>query len=209
MCHVLLLPFVSMLPTSPAASSRGKDKPDFILTLVVQLGFCSASETKRKHTTRGKMNEKWSPPAQETSQEEKPVRPFLRTPPFPSLFVFQPPPLFSLSPLSLLLTLLVFAACWHGYSWNPMHSATFLWDQLTPGCFVCLCVCYCMCGRVLVHMRGAESDFSKTSWAVYWIVFSFTVIVLSQAPSSLLEALEQHLASLEGKKTKELNADTR
>ncbi|XP_069375300.1 phosphatidylinositol-binding clathrin assembly protein isoform X8 [Paralichthys olivaceus] len=29
------------------------------------------------------------------------------------------------------------------------------------------------------------------------------------APSSLLEALEQHLASLEGKKTKELNADTR
>ncbi|XP_030609085.1 phosphatidylinositol-binding clathrin assembly protein isoform X1 [Archocentrus centrarchus] len=32
---------------------------------------------------------------------------------------------------------------------------------------------------------------------------------LSQAPSSLLEALEQHLASLEGKKTKELNADTR
>uniref|UniRef100_A0A7N8WXA8 Si:ch211-200p22.4 n=1 Tax=Mastacembelus armatus TaxID=205130 RepID=A0A7N8WXA8_9TELE len=31
---------------------------------------------------------------------------------------------------------------------------------------------------------------------------------LSQAPSSLLEALEQHLASLEGKKTKELNADT-
>uniref|UniRef100_A0A8C8FT90 Phosphatidylinositol-binding clathrin assembly protein n=1 Tax=Oncorhynchus tshawytscha TaxID=74940 RepID=A0A8C8FT90_ONCTS len=32
---------------------------------------------------------------------------------------------------------------------------------------------------------------------------------LSQAPSSLLEALEQHLASLEGKKTKELTADTR
>uniref|UniRef100_A0A1A8U7G2 AP180 N-terminal homology (ANTH) domain-containing protein n=1 Tax=Nothobranchius furzeri TaxID=105023 RepID=A0A1A8U7G2_NOTFU len=32
---------------------------------------------------------------------------------------------------------------------------------------------------------------------------------LSQAPSSLLEALEQHLASLEGKKTKELNADAR
>uniref|UniRef100_A0A671VUL2 Phosphatidylinositol-binding clathrin assembly protein n=1 Tax=Sparus aurata TaxID=8175 RepID=A0A671VUL2_SPAAU len=32
---------------------------------------------------------------------------------------------------------------------------------------------------------------------------------LSQAPSSLLEALEQHLASLEGKKIKELNADTR
>ncbi|XP_061664214.1 LOW QUALITY PROTEIN: phosphatidylinositol-binding clathrin assembly protein-like [Syngnathoides biaculeatus] len=32
---------------------------------------------------------------------------------------------------------------------------------------------------------------------------------LSQAPSSLLEALEQHLASLEGKKTKELNPDTR
>ena len=32
---------------------------------------------------------------------------------------------------------------------------------------------------------------------------------LFQAPSSLLEALEQHLASLEGKKTKELNADTR
>uniref|UniRef100_A0A8C5G238 Phosphatidylinositol-binding clathrin assembly protein-like n=1 Tax=Gouania willdenowi TaxID=441366 RepID=A0A8C5G238_GOUWI len=30
-----------------------------------------------------------------------------------------------------------------------------------------------------------------------------------QAPSSLLEALEQHLASLEGKKIKELNADTR
>ncbi|XP_051918459.1 phosphatidylinositol-binding clathrin assembly protein isoform X18 [Hippocampus zosterae] len=29
------------------------------------------------------------------------------------------------------------------------------------------------------------------------------------APSSLLEALEQHLASLEGKKTKELNADAR
>ncbi|XP_055757168.1 phosphatidylinositol-binding clathrin assembly protein-like isoform X10 [Salvelinus fontinalis] len=29
------------------------------------------------------------------------------------------------------------------------------------------------------------------------------------APSSLLEALEQHLASLEGKKTKELSADTR
>ncbi|KAL0969954.1 hypothetical protein UPYG_G00235080 [Umbra pygmaea] len=32
---------------------------------------------------------------------------------------------------------------------------------------------------------------------------------LSQAPSSLLEALEQHLASLEGKKTKELTADSR
>ncbi|PWA19813.1 hypothetical protein CCH79_00015861 [Gambusia affinis] len=32
---------------------------------------------------------------------------------------------------------------------------------------------------------------------------------LDEAPSSLLEALEQHLASLEGKKTKELNADTR
>uniref|UniRef100_A0A8D3AXB0 Phosphatidylinositol-binding clathrin assembly protein n=1 Tax=Scophthalmus maximus TaxID=52904 RepID=A0A8D3AXB0_SCOMX len=31
---------------------------------------------------------------------------------------------------------------------------------------------------------------------------------LSQAPSSLLEALEQHLASLEGKKTKELSAST-
>ncbi|KAM8899665.1 phosphatidylinositol-binding clathrin assembly protein isoform 12-T12 [Spinachia spinachia] len=31
----------------------------------------------------------------------------------------------------------------------------------------------------------------------------------AEAPSSLLEALEQHLASLEGKKTKELNADTR
>nr|XP_055055250.1 phosphatidylinositol-binding clathrin assembly protein isoform X8 [Misgurnus anguillicaudatus] len=32
---------------------------------------------------------------------------------------------------------------------------------------------------------------------------------LTQAPSSLLEALEQHLASLEGKKTKELSADNR
>ncbi|XP_039622181.1 phosphatidylinositol-binding clathrin assembly protein isoform X1 [Polypterus senegalus] len=32
---------------------------------------------------------------------------------------------------------------------------------------------------------------------------------LTQAPSSLLEALEQHLASLEGKKTKELSAATR
>ena len=36
-----------------------------------------------------------------------------------------------------------------------------------------------------------------------WVALYF------QAPSSLLEALEQHLASLEGKKTKELNADTR
>uniref|UniRef100_A0A1A8HBX8 ENTH domain-containing protein n=1 Tax=Nothobranchius korthausae TaxID=1143690 RepID=A0A1A8HBX8_9TELE len=32
---------------------------------------------------------------------------------------------------------------------------------------------------------------------------------VAEAPSSLLEALEQHLASLEGKKTKELNADAR
>ncbi|XP_026867246.1 phosphatidylinositol-binding clathrin assembly protein isoform X2 [Electrophorus electricus] len=32
---------------------------------------------------------------------------------------------------------------------------------------------------------------------------------LTQAPSSLLEALEQHLASLEGKKTKEFSADSR
>ncbi|XP_014012085.1 phosphatidylinositol-binding clathrin assembly protein isoform X9 [Salmo salar] len=32
---------------------------------------------------------------------------------------------------------------------------------------------------------------------------------VAEAPSSLLEALEQHLASLEGKKTKELSADTR
>ncbi|XP_078792107.1 phosphatidylinositol-binding clathrin assembly protein isoform X13 [Oryzias latipes] len=32
---------------------------------------------------------------------------------------------------------------------------------------------------------------------------------VAEAPSSLLEALEQHLASLEGKKTKEMNADTR
>ncbi|KAM9406186.1 phosphatidylinositol-binding clathrin assembly protein isoform 11-T11 [Salvelinus alpinus] len=32
---------------------------------------------------------------------------------------------------------------------------------------------------------------------------------VAEAPSSLLEALEQHLASLEGKKTKELTADTR
>ncbi|XP_062371672.1 phosphatidylinositol-binding clathrin assembly protein isoform X5 [Sardina pilchardus] len=32
---------------------------------------------------------------------------------------------------------------------------------------------------------------------------------LTQAPSSLLEALEQHLASLEGKKTKDFSADTR
>ncbi|XP_057711028.1 phosphatidylinositol-binding clathrin assembly protein isoform X3 [Corythoichthys intestinalis] len=32
---------------------------------------------------------------------------------------------------------------------------------------------------------------------------------VAEAPSSLLEALEQHLASLEGKKTKELNPDTR
>ncbi|XP_058479648.1 phosphatidylinositol-binding clathrin assembly protein isoform X3 [Solea solea] len=32
---------------------------------------------------------------------------------------------------------------------------------------------------------------------------------VAEAPSSLLEALEQHLGSLEGKKTKELNADTR
>ncbi|MED6266351.1 hypothetical protein CHARACLAT_001275, partial [Characodon lateralis] len=35
------------------------------------------------------------------------------------------------------------------------------------------------------------------------------VAAQSQAPSSLLEALEQHLASLEGKKTKEFNADAR
>ncbi len=34
-------------------------------------------------------------------------------------------------------------------------------------------------------------------------------LFLLQAPSSLLEALEQHLASLEGKKTKELSADNR
>uniref|UniRef100_A0A672RY97 Phosphatidylinositol-binding clathrin assembly protein-like n=1 Tax=Sinocyclocheilus grahami TaxID=75366 RepID=A0A672RY97_SINGR len=34
-----------------------------------------------------------------------------------------------------------------------------------------------------------------------------TRLFLLQAPSSLLEALEQHLASLEGKKTKELSAD--
>ncbi|XP_064827604.1 phosphatidylinositol-binding clathrin assembly protein-like isoform X2 [Oncorhynchus masou masou] len=32
---------------------------------------------------------------------------------------------------------------------------------------------------------------------------------LTQAPSSLLEALEQHLASLEGRRTKELSTDTR
>uniref|UniRef100_A0A671P8M2 Phosphatidylinositol-binding clathrin assembly protein-like n=1 Tax=Sinocyclocheilus anshuiensis TaxID=1608454 RepID=A0A671P8M2_9TELE len=36
-----------------------------------------------------------------------------------------------------------------------------------------------------------------------------TCLFLLQAPSSLLEALEQHLASLEGKKTKELSADNR
>uniref|UniRef100_A0A672RXK0 Phosphatidylinositol-binding clathrin assembly protein n=1 Tax=Sinocyclocheilus grahami TaxID=75366 RepID=A0A672RXK0_SINGR len=36
-----------------------------------------------------------------------------------------------------------------------------------------------------------------------------TRLFLLQAPSSLLEALEQHLASLEGKKTKELSADNR
>ncbi|KAF7229890.1 transcript variant X2 [Nothobranchius furzeri] len=35
------------------------------------------------------------------------------------------------------------------------------------------------------------------------------ILVTANAPSSLLEALEQHLASLEGKKTKELNADAR
>lgn len=39
--------------------------------------------------------------------------------------------------------------------------------------------------------------------------FFFQMLNFFQAPSSLLEALEQHLASLEGKKIKELNADTR
>ncbi|CAB1345563.1 unnamed protein product [Coregonus sp. 'balchen'] len=37
---------------------------------------------------------------------------------------------------------------------------------------------------------------------------AFGPLEFRQAPSSLLEALEQHLASLEGKKTKELSADT-
>uniref|UniRef100_A0A8C7XAW9 Phosphatidylinositol-binding clathrin assembly protein n=1 Tax=Oryzias sinensis TaxID=183150 RepID=A0A8C7XAW9_9TELE len=39
--------------------------------------------------------------------------------------------------------------------------------------------------------------------------FMLSTSAPSSAPSSLLEALEQHLASLEGKKTKEMNADTR
>lgn len=43
----------------------------------------------------------------------------------------------------------------------------------------------------------------------HFFIFFFKTLNFFQAPSSLLEALEQHLASLEGKKIKELNADTR
>lgn len=68
-----------------------------------------------------------------------------------------------------------------------------------------------------MHMSEAvrENEFQKKKFSLiteFLSSFFFPLLLLSvfrQAPSSLLEALEQHLASLEGKKTKELNADTR
>lgn len=54
------------------------------------------------------------------------------------------------------------------------------------------------------------SVFNRVSvYSLNWICMFLTLLFLLQAPSSLLEALEQHLASLEGKKTKELSADNR
>lgn len=76
------------------------------------------------------------------------------------------------SPLSLLLTVWVFAACCHGYSWSLMHSVTFLWDQLTLGAVfvsVCVSVYYCMCRRVFfVHMSEAvrENEFQKKKFSL-------------------------------------------
>ncbi|XP_010780170.1 phosphatidylinositol-binding clathrin assembly protein-like [Notothenia coriiceps] len=62
------------------------------------------------------------------------------------------------------------------------------------------CCCVCVCLKIFSVNRREKVEKVKV----------LTECVSSlQAPSSLLEALEQHLASLEGKKTKELNADTR
>lgn len=60
----------------------------------------------------------------------------------------------------------------------------------------------CVSPRVCVG-RGKKSELN------FFLLTLFSYFCLAKAPSSLLEALEQHLASLEGKKTKELNADTR
>lgn len=60
------------------------------------------------------------------------------------------------------------------------------------------CVCV---GRSLSNIKEISAEIMNQ------LLGSLSCLV--QAPSSLLEALEQHLASLEGKKTKELNADTK
>lgn len=73
------------------------------------------------------------------------------------------------------------------------------------GCCVSVRVCVCVREGLFyfVHMGEKKSELN------FFLLTLFSYFCLSKAPSSLLEALEQHLASLEGKKTKELNADTR
>lgn len=131
---------------------------------------------------------------------------------FPRSLFFKPPPLFSLA-LSFESPANSVSVCCM-LPWLFLEPDALCYLPVRPtnsGCCVCvcerLCVCYCMCGWLFfVHMRETERG-KKMIILNFFPLFSCSF--LSQAPSSLLEALEQHLASLEGKKTKELNADTR
>lgn len=99
-------------------------------------GHCKISKTKRQNTAKGKSNggKKMNETAQKVNialcscedEEEVVAQPLLRSPPFFLRPLFFNLLLCSLSPLSLLLTVRVFAACCHGYSWSLMHSVTFL-----------------------------------------------------------------------------------
>lgn len=95
----------------------------------------------------------------------------------------------------------VFCACL-SFACTPLHKTLkhapviIFWNS--GGSSGCMCVkCVWLCECVLFKL------------VLYVFVEFFTHLFLLQAPSSLLEALEQHLASLEGKKTKELSADNR
>lgn len=98
----------------------------------------------------------------------------------PALHLF-PCPLFfnlllcSFSPLSLLLTVWVFAACCHGYSWSLMHCVTFLWDQLTLA-VVCVCVCYCIYGWT--HEKKQKMIFKKFKSWMSLSSFTFLILIL-------------------------------
>lgn len=87
---------------------------------------------------------------------------------------------------------------------------------------VCACVSVCLCVQKFVRTAPVSVCVTARFWVCVFSQFLYTMLFslgkvlllhpppfLHQAPSSLLEALEQHLASLEGRRTKELSTDTR